>query len=553
MHRPPNILLIILDDLCWGDLACNGNPFVQTPCLDQLAAESCSGHAHRSGPLCTPARASLMTGRYHLRTKAIDTYCGRSIVDPTEPMLPRYLQGAGYTTGLFGKWHLGDTHPSRPIDCGFDVSVTHRGGGLGQPGDLPANARRGGQAYYDPWLERNGIPEQVSGYCTDIFADETIAFIHNNHEQPFFAMLATNAPHSPLVVPEQWSEPYRELGETWSHLYGMVTNIDFNIGRVLQALDDCGLREQTIVVFTSDHGPCPSARDRSRPLGEQTRWNAGLRGEKGSLYEGGIRVPCLWRWPDEIPAGTLSVNTHVMDLMPTLLSAAKVTYGDEIDGQDLLPALRGSTQEQVRLHERILGFQWHRGDEPVIGRNGAIIHGEWKWYRPREHHPAELYNLDVDPSEQQDVAAEHPEQCATYARAYATWFDAMCQTRSEPFSPVPLSVGHPDAATTMLTRQDWRMVGCDGWNDNTDAFWWIQVFRAGCYAISVDLATASPVPTMMVVSTQHGSLRIPLAHGALSGQGVLMLPQGCYGIEAAIDRDRERLRPLALTVCALPN
>jgi arylsulfatase len=263
-HTRPNVVVMMMDDLAYGDLACHGNPYVSTPVLDALHADSVRFTRYSSGPMCTPARASLMTGRYHLRTRAIDTFCGRSMIDPGEVTLGHVLQGAGYRTGAFGKWHLGDAYPMRACDLGFDETLMHNAGGIGQPGDHRENHWREGEAYFDPVLHRDGRPEKTAGYCTDVFADETIAFIDAHRDEPFFAYFATNAPHTPLEVPEQWVEPYRampELGETHARLYGMVTNIDWNIGRILAALDERGLSENTIVVYTSDHRPCTSARD----------------------------------------------------------------------------------------------------------------------------------------------------------------------------------------------------------------------------------------------------------------------------------------------------
>src|SRR5688572_7919191 len=226
-----NVVVIMMDDLAWGDLACHGNPYVRTPVLDALHAESTRFTRYLSGPMCTPARASLMTGRYHHRTRAIDTFCGRSMIDPEEVTLGHVLQNAGYRTGAFGKWHLGDAYPMRACDLGFDETLMHNAGGIGQPGDHRENHWREGEAYFDAVLHRGGVPERSAGYCTDVFAESTIAFIDQSVAagEPFFAYFATNAPHTPLEVPEAFVAPYRSnpaLGETHARLYAMVTNID---------------------------------------------------------------------------------------------------------------------------------------------------------------------------------------------------------------------------------------------------------------------------------------------------------------------------------------
>jgi len=186
-----NILFIICDDLAWGDLACHGNPVpTHTPHLDAIHAAGTRLTRYCSGPLCTPARAGILTGRWHLRTRAFDTYCGRATLDPGEPTIPRTLAAAGYATGCFGKWHLGDNYPSRPMDMGFDESVIHLAGGIGQPGDRYENHEREGDSYFDPVVVRHGVPEKSSGYCSDVFTDECIDFIERRRDTPFFAYLA---------------------------------------------------------------------------------------------------------------------------------------------------------------------------------------------------------------------------------------------------------------------------------------------------------------------------------------------------------------------------
>ncbi len=197
-HRPPNFLLVVCDDLGWGDLSAHGNPLCRTPHLDRLAGEGTELRRHYSGPLCSPARACLLTGRYHYRSRVVDTYCGRSLMDPDEKTLADLLRAGGYRTGLFGKWHLGDTPPFRPEDRGFDETLWHLGGGIGQPGDHPDNAGR--DSYFGPVLCRDGYFVRTEGYCTDIFTDRAIEFIHRHRERPWFACVAYNAPHTPLQV-----------------------------------------------------------------------------------------------------------------------------------------------------------------------------------------------------------------------------------------------------------------------------------------------------------------------------------------------------------------
>lgn len=486
-----NVLVMMMDDLAFGDLACHGNPYVQTPVLDALYAESVRFTKYSSGPMCTPARASLMTGRYHLRTRAIDTFCGRSMIDPGEVTLGHVLGNAGYRTGAFGKWHLGDAYPMRACDLGFDETLMHNAGGIGQPGDHRENHWREGESYYDAVLYRGGKPERTEGYCTDVFADETIAFIRARHaaDEKFFAYFATNAPHTPLEVPEQWIEPYRggELGETHARLYGMVTNIDWNIGRILATLDELGLRDNTIVVYTSDHGPCPSARDYSLPYEKQQRWNAGLRGQKGDLYDGAVKVPFFYKDPTRPANATDDVRiAGPIDVLPTIAAAVGAPLpAVQLDGVDLFG-------EPV---ERNIYMQWHRGNTPERYRNYAVITQQYKLHRPSPEKPDELYDLDADPSETTDLAGSMVEVVDELRAAYDAWFDDICATRPEPFAAPRIVIGADGEDHVVLTRQDWRidddgsadMGELAGWMGTTAAWWEVDVVAPTTALVEVRL------------------------------------------------------------------
>lgn len=484
--RRPNVLIIIMDDMAWGDLACHGNPHTHTPHLDALRGQSVRMERYCSGPLCTPARASLFTGRYPYRTRAIDTYLGRSMLDPDEVTLAQVLRGRGYRTGIFGKWHLGDCYPMRAMDKGFEEALVHNGGGLRQPAHPTSN-----DGYFDPDLLHNGRVERATGYCTDIFTDAAIAFMRQRRHEPFFACLATNAPHSPFEVDERWVRRYREMGlnDSWARVYGMVENIDMNVGRVLAALDDLGLARDTLVLFTSDHGPCGSANHQGQP-----RFNAGLRGIKGTLYEGGIRAPCFWRWPALLPAGGATDRiANPIDILPTVAAACDASPPTDraIDGMNLLPLLR-RPDEQASWPQREVFMQWHRGDQPVRGRNAGVITQRFKLYRPHEHRPVQLYDLSADPGEHRDVAAEHPAIVAELGRRYDAWFDDVSTTRGPGNFDAPrIHLGTPHENPTRLTRQDWRVVGPDGWEDQHLGFWEVHVAQTGAYRLVVRLPPAS--------------------------------------------------------------
>lgn len=540
MTRPANALVIICDDLAWGDLGCHGNPVARTPRLDRLHAESARCTRWCSGPLCSPARASLLTGRWHLRTRVLDTYCGRSLVDPDEPTLGRLFTAAGHATGCFGKWHLGDGHPLRPEDLGFAETLWHRAGGLGQPGDFWANHRRWTRdSYFDPLLVQAGRPVPSQGYCSDIFTDAALGFIERSQreQRPFLCYLAFNAPHSPLLVADPWADPYRALGvnETHARLYGMNANLDGNVGRLLDALDRLGLAEDTVLLFTSDHGPCPSARDLSAPAGRQDRWNAGLRGIKGDLYEGGIRVPALWRLPGRFPAGTtLAEPTHPVDVLPTLCGLCGVA-GDAArpsDGIDLTPRLAGGGQAA----ERALFMQWHRGDVPILGRNAAVIESRLTWLRPAENRPAELYDLATDPGQSHDLAAELPAEVRRLGERYERWFDEVgASLGAGTFDPPDLSVGHPAQPTTLLTTQDWRMLGPEGWcRDDLRGEWRLRVHTRGPYRVRVRFRADAPAGQVRL-RLDHLTHDLPGAGADGWHEATLSLDPGSRRLEAWLE------------------
>ena len=477
----PNVVIVIMDDLAYGDLACHGNPYTRTPNVDRLHGESTRLTRYLSGPVCTPARAALFTGRHPYRTRAFDTYLGRSMIDPDEVTLAKLLRDGGYATGLFGKWHLGDCYPSRPIDKGFEECLMHRGGGLCQPSDV------GRGSYFDPDLMHNGQLQRYYGYCTDIFFDEALKFIARSAGQPFFAYIGTNAPHNPLDVAEDWSEPYRDVGlnEPLARLYGMVENIDYNLGRLTQKLEDLGVAEDTIIIYTSDHGPCRSSPDECGRI----RFNAGLRGSKMELYEGGIKVPFFVRWPGKIAAGRdLDRIANPIDLLPTVCSAAAIDppMDRTIDGMNLLPLLKGE-KEVSAWPERTICMQWHRGDAAERYRNYAAIGQRYKLLRPKGDQEDELYDLDSDAAEERDISREHPEVVASMRHEYERWFDDVSSTRPDNYAAPRIIIGSKHENPTGLTRQDWRLYGEEeGWDADHPGFWLVEIAANGIYSLLIE-------------------------------------------------------------------
>lgn len=543
----PNVVFIICDDLAWGDLACHGNPVpTTTPHLDAMHAGSTRLTRYCSGPLCTPARAGILTGRWHLRTRAIDTYCGRATLDPGEPTIARTLQAAGYTTGCFGKWHLGDNHASRPMDMGFDESLVHLAGGIGQPGDRYENHEREDESYFDPVVVRHGVPEKATGYCTDLFTDECLRFVEAHRDEPFFAYLAFNAPHSPFQIADEWADPYRHAGvpETHAKLYGMVSNIDHNVGRVHAKLAELGLSERTLVVFTSDHGPCGSAQDRTVPPGQGHRWNAKLRGIKGSMYQGGVQVPSLWRWPGQLTEGRdVDTLAATVDILPTLAEFCSAdvsrlaTAGTPLDGLSLT---RWLTADEAPL-DRTVFMQWHRGDAPVRYRNYAAITQRWKLTRPHEEAADELYDLARDPHETADVAVAHPDEVLRLRTQYERWFDDVGATRGgRTFdAPMPL-LGTTHENPVLLTQNDWRTLdGHEGWRrDDLRGYWRVRVAEgAAAFTVRVRLRRDCPTGRVHLTLDEHEwTTRLPPGEHVVEWTG-LRLPEGASRLEAWLHTD----------------
>ena len=491
----PNIILIMTDDQGIGDLGVMGNPVIKTPHIDRLAGESTWLTNFYVHPVCTPTRACLMTGRYNYRTRAIDTYIGRAMMEPQEVTIAEVLGEHGYATGIFGKWHLGDCYPMRAIDQGFDTAVVHRGGGIGQPSD-PLDARR---KYTDPILMRNGQEEQFEGYCTDIYYDEAMQFIDQSREsgQPFFVYLPDNTPHGPFHdVPKDLFEQYRAMnisremfGGDYGHAFGdpdpdflarvyaMIANVDRNVGRLLDKLDGAGIADNTIVIFMCDNGP------------NSQRFVRGMRGHKASVYEGGIRSPMFIRWPGQLPPDRRidQVAAHI-DLMPTLLACAGAPAPVQVqmDGRNLLPLLKG---EAEAWPDRNVIIQSHRGNQPTRYHHFALRNQRWKLVHASgfgkerfEGEPQlELYDMSTDPLELYNVATLHPDVVEELKTDYDAWFDDVGATRPDNYAPPRIVIDPEHENPLVLTRQDWRRTDDKGWGNR--GFWLIETTQP----LSIDI------------------------------------------------------------------
>ena len=430
----PNIIYVMTDDQGYGDIAAHGNTIVNTPNLDRMHAESVRLTEFHASPTCSPTRAALMTGRHEFRSGVTHTIHERERLALSAMTLPQLLKTAGYATGIFGKWHLGDEDAYQPGNRGFDRVFIHGGGGIGQSfpgscGDAPGNT------YFDPVIRSDGRFVNTKGYCTDVFFDAAIDWIaaRRSQKKPFFCYLATNAPHAPYDCPPGSDAPYlakleaagiadAKQREQIARFYGMIGNIDTNLGRLLARLDEWGLAEDTLVVFTTDNGTAAG----------QGVFNDGMRGPKGSPYRGGTRVPSFWRWKGNLPAGmdVASPLAHI-DVLPTLCEIAGASLPEEvagkIEGRSFALLLRGA---RIAWPERPLVThvgRWDRGKGAESAYcNCRIREGQWSLVNVSNRPDAwELYDLSADPGEETDVAQEHPDVVRRLAATYDAWWQSV--------------------------------------------------------------------------------------------------------------------------------
>ncbi|MEZ5364745.1 MAG: arylsulfatase [Bryobacterales bacterium] len=473
VERKPNFIVILTDDQGYGDIGVHGNSHIRTPNLDRFASQAVELSRFYVEPVCAPTRAALMTGRYHYRTGVIHTSRGGAKMHGDETTIAERLRDAGYRTGMFGKWHLGDNYPMRPHDQGFELALWHKSGGIGQSPDIP-------NSYFDPHLWRNGKREQAQGYCTDVFFREALKFVEEHRGEPFFVYLPTNAPHTPLEVADELWKPYADAGldETTARVYGMVENIDENVGRLLGKLDELGLAENTYVVFLSDNGP------------QQKRYTAGLRGRKSMNYEGGIRALSFWRGPGLQAKKTDRIAAHI-DVAPTLLDLAGLPAADGLDGRSLRPLLEGEPEHWERTHFS----QVHRGLEVRPYQNTAVNTERWtlvlgpgtfgdeSWSYEGEP-PLELYDAQADPGEEHDVAGDQPDVVAELKGRYQQWFADVKSTRN--FTPGVIHLGSQEENPAVLCRyQDATFV------DGHATTWPIEIERGGRYRLRINEAEAA--------------------------------------------------------------
>ncbi|MBM4040562.1 MAG: arylsulfatase [Planctomycetes bacterium] len=428
--KRPNIILIMTDDQGYGDLACHGNPIIKTPNLDRLHAEGVRFTDFHVSPTCAPTRCSLMTGRHEFKSGVTHTIAERERMSLKATTIVQLLKAAGYATGIFGKWHLGDEPERWPDKRGFDEMFIHGCGGIGQSyagscGDAPGNS------YFNPAILHNGKFVKTNGYCTDVFFAQAIQWIgERKGKGPFLAYITPNAPHGPLICPEEYEAMYKDKfpepepkgkkkgagRRDVAKFYGMITNIDDNVGKLLARLKELDIERDTLVIFMTDNGGTAG-------LGV---YNAGMRSGKCTPYHGGTRVPSFWRWPGTLKPADVEKLTAHLDIFPTFceLVGAKVPEGVKLDGFSLLSLL---ADPQAAWPDRYLVThvgRWARGKAAESKRALCSIR-QGNHIMVCRGGPWELYDLKADPGEKNDIAAQHPDVVKRLEATYDKWWDEV--------------------------------------------------------------------------------------------------------------------------------
>ena len=472
----PNVIIVFTDDQGYGDLGYHGNPIMKTPNLDSFAEASLELTNFHVGTTCAPSRAGLLTGRNANRNNAWHTIAGCSILSENEETIAEVFKKNQYETAMFGKWHLGDNYPYRPIDRGFQNAIYHGGGGVGQTPDYWKND------YFDDTYFRNGKPEKFNGYCTDVWFNQAIDFLkERNNQDPFFMYLALNAAHSPFNVPETYAEMYENapLSEEQKRFYGMVSNIDHNFGRLVDYLKKNKLFENTILIFTTDNGTARGIAHLKNE-GKELGYNAGLRGIKGSHYDGGHKVPFFISWPNGEILQKKDINELVahVDILPTLAKLSGISWKPKnpLDGTNVAKILKGDKQGL----DRMLVVDTQRNQWPVKGRNSCVMSTQWRLIDGKE-----LYNTVDDPGQNIDLAKEHPDIVKKMQAFYEQWWQSV----EKDFAYAEIPVGFQEHNPVKLTIHDLHSKENLPWNQvlirkgelNPDGFYSIKVVKDGTY------------------------------------------------------------------------
>ncbi len=484
----PNVILIMVDDQGYADIAAHGNPNIITPNMDKMYAQSSRFTQYHVSPTSAPTRSAIMTGKHPNNVGVWNTVNGRSLLLEHEVTMADIFKDNGYKTAMFGKWHLGDNYPFRPQDRGFDEVVMLNGGGVGQTIDYWDND------YFDDVYIHNGELVRHEGYCTDVWFEQTKKFIDDSKGQPFFCYLATNAAHSPYWVADKYSDLYKDNPNVVDpNFYGMITNVDENLGKLTEYLESKNMLDNTILIFTTDNGTARGAtialeQDDSKPLivprldGFVTKGNNdGMRGIKASMYEGGHRVPMFVYWKD----GGINVGQDIdqltahYDILPTLVDLCdlNVDFDVDFDGQSLKPLIEGETED---FEQRVVVVNSQRIEVPERWRRTALMQGSWRMINGQE-----LYDLSSDAEQRNDISQTNPEKVAQLQELYDQWWEQS----SINYSKQPrIIIGNSAENPTTLFCHDWHSDKDSPWHQRhiraayiDNGHWLIKVDESGTY------------------------------------------------------------------------
>ena len=529
----PNVLIIMTDDQGYPEVSAHGNPVLQTPNLDRLHGQSLRLSDYHVAPMCTPTRGQLLTGLDAARNGAVNVSSGRALLRPEVSTIADFYREAGYSTGVFGKWHLGANYPFRPQDRGFQESVWY------PSSSIPSVPAYWGNDYFDDVYIHNGKEKRFEGYCADVFFNEAMRFISESakSKKPFMCYLATNTPHGPFWPKE---EDRKEIAEVlakskFNHLdnnlkkrlalyLGMIRNIDWNMGKLMKFLEDENLAEDTILIFKTDNGSL---------LGPQY-FNAGMRGKKTEIWEGGHRVPCFIRWPNGGFGKARDVGglTQVQDLLPTVLDLCRIKprKNTKFDGISLAPVLRGRekvSEDRTLIinYSRMPGFSNYpspHSQTQMRADQAAVLWKRWRLLEDRE-----LYDLASDPLQQKNVIDQYPEVVAKMRQQLYSWWDGVKHLANE---EQRIIVGSKYENPSKLSATEWLDVFVDQQGQIRrgvlkNGYWLIDVARAGEYEIELrrwpketdgtingtlpdGSGTALPINQAMLFMSGHNHLRI---------------------------------------------
>ncbi|MEM8897726.1 MAG: sulfatase-like hydrolase/transferase [Bacteroidota bacterium] len=534
----PNILIILVDDMGVGDASFAGNPYLSTPTLDSLAAHSVAFNEFYVSSVCAPTRASLLTGRYHQRTGVQSVTNGYEVLNPSEITLAEQLKDIGYRTGIFGKWHLGEYYPSIPIGQGFNTFVGFRTGHT--------------NVYDDPILEKDGAPYPTKGYISDVLTQEALGFMSESKGTPFFCYLAHNLPHTPLIIADRYVQPFRKLGldEKVARLYGMMTKLDESLTTLFHQMREKGLLENTAILFLSDNGPISGWKVPQ----EKMRFNAGLRDQKFTTYEGGIRTHAFWtfgnNWPHRRVEDTFGAH---IDVVPTMMELIGVPAPEKVDGISLLSVLEGKlTSTDIADRSFFQNFSHETLRDPRSQPGGIMRSGPWKMVNGRE-----LYRLDEDSAEAVNLANIHTERLAAMRQKYQSWWEEV--TMDELLYPRPIPIGYAEQDPVALACHHARAFGSlkftgwrglekerigthptgvdgdwvEGWSGVQDSLVWEVETRSGKYQVGLIMAGQGEGKLILELGERKFSRNIKLAAKEWTYVEVGKLDQQELGVRSA--------------------